>query len=58
MPVYVNTNNIKRFFKLADTKLQCSNTNIYNLCKDSLRIEKAWYLYNKIRKEELRRWWD
>ena len=58
MPVYVNMNNIKRFFKVVDTKLQCSNPNIYNLCKDSLRIEKAWHLYNKIRKEELRRWWD
>ena len=28
------------------------------LIKDNLRIEKAWYLYNKIRYNHLRDWWD
>lgn len=53
MPVYVNTRNYKRFWKHCP-----ENINLGELYKDYLRIEKAWYLYNKIRKEHLREFWD
>lgn len=53
MPIYVNTKNYKRFWKHYP-----ENSNLEELDKDYLRIEKAWYLYNKIRKEHLREWWD
>lgn len=50
MPIYVNTKNSKRFWEgfIKNSELN----------KDYLRIEKAWYLYNKIKKEHLRDWWD
>lgn len=53
MPIYVNTRNAKRFWKGYKEDSQ-----IKDLLKDYLRIEKAWYLYNKIRQEQLREWWD
>lgn len=53
MPIYVNTKNYKRFWKHYP-----ENSNLEELDKDYLRIEKAWYLYNKIRKEHLREWWS
>ena len=53
MPVYVNTKNYKRFWIHYS-----EHNNLEELHKDYLRIEKAWYLYNKIRKEHLREWWD
>lgn len=53
MPIYVNTKNYKRFWKHYP-----ENSNLEELHKDYLRIEKAWYLYNKIRKEHLREWWS
>lgn len=54
MPIYVNTKNAERFWKYYN---KCSNIN-NAIQEDHLRIEKAWYLYNKIRKERLRNWWD
>ena len=57
MPVYVNTRNASRFIsKYAIDKLE--NPRIGVLITDNLRIEKAWYLYNKIRYNHLRDWWD
>ena len=53
MPIYVNTRNAKRFWRGYKEDFQ-----INDLFKDYLRIEKAWYLYNKIRQEHLRMWWD
>lgn len=53
MPVYVNTRNYKRFWEHYP-----EHNNLEELHKDYLRIEKAWYLYNKIREEHLREWWD
>lgn len=53
LPIYVNDTNAKRFWKNYPKK-----SKIPELIKDSLRITKAWYLYNKIRKEELFHWWD
>lgn len=54
MPIYVNDRNAKRFWEYYQT----DDLKLSNLHKDYLRIEKAWYLYNKIRKESLRNWWD
>lgn len=51
MPVYVNTRNYRRFF-LVD--LDINNP----LIKCSIRQEKAWHLYCKIREYFMRTWWD
>lgn len=53
MPIYVNTRNYKRFWRHYP-----EHNNLEELHKDYLRIEKAWYLYNKIREEHLREWWS
>ena len=51
MSVYVNTKNYRRFFtinlKIDDPLVVCS-----------IREEKAWHLYCKIRKYFMRTWWD
>lgn len=51
MPVYVNTKNYRRFFpmnlKIHDPLIVCS-----------IREEKAWHLYCKIREYFMRTWWD
>lgn len=51
MPVYVNTKNYKRFFikdmETDDPLIVCS-----------IREEKAWHLYCKIREYFMRTWWD
>lgn len=57
MLIYVNIKNYKRFMAYPpfyETSLEQGN----EFYKDRLRIEKAWYLYNKIRKDHLRNWWD
>lgn len=54
IPIYVNERNYKRFWK----NYPIDKIQLKELYKDYLRIEKAWYLYNKIRKETLRQWWD
>ena len=51
MPVYVNTKNYRRFFPI--------NLEIHDpLVVCSIREEKAWYLYCKIREYFMRTWWD
>lgn len=51
MPVYVNTKNYRRFFpinlEIHDPFIVCS-----------IREEKAWHLYCKIREYFMRTWWD
>ena len=51
MPVYVNTKNYKRFF-IRDMEINDPLT----VC--SIREEKAWHLYCKIREYFMRTWWD
>ena len=51
MPVYVNTKNYKRFF-IKDMETNDPLT----VC--SIREEKAWHLYCKIREYFMRTWWD
>lgn len=48
---HINTKNWKRF---------CSKDLNWDLpiFKNCLRIEKSWYLYNKLRFERMRTWWD
>lgn len=53
LPVYVNDRNYKRFWKYYKNTPELEVLN-----KDNLRIEKAWYLYHKIRLEHLREFWD
>ena len=51
MPVYVNTRNYRRFF-LIDLDVDDP------LIKCSIREEKAWHLYCKMREYFMRTWWD
>lgn len=53
---YVNTRNAQRFSKMPMEYY--TDSNIKGLYLDHLRVEKAWYLYNKFRKYWLRTWWD
>ena len=51
MPVYVNIKNYRRFFPI--------NLEIHDpLIVCSIREEKAWHLYCKIREYFMRTWWD
>lgn len=53
---YVNTQNIKRFFpKINLNRIEPCTWNHLSI---SLRIEKAWHLYHKIRVLHMREWWD
>ena len=56
IPVYVNISNYKRFYPVKRDELENANTG--PLMKDRLRVEKAWYLYNKIKLYKMRSWWD
>lgn len=48
---HINIKNWKRFWpKAADLSKP--------ILQDHLRREKAWYLYNKLRFERMRTWWD
>lgn len=50
---HINIKNWKRFWpKAADLDLSKP------ILQDYLRREKAWYLYNKLRFECMRNWWD
>ena len=50
---HINIKNCKRFWpKAADLDLSKP------ILQDHLRIEKAWYLYNKLRFERMRTWCD
>lgn len=53
---YVNTSNYKRFFPQIE-KEDFDKPNIGNILKDSLRREKAWYLYHKLKFNKMRHWW-
>lgn len=50
---YINIKNWKRFCP-KDTSLDWNTP----ILKDYLRREKAWYLYNKLRFERMRTWWN
>lgn len=56
IPVYVNTRNSGRF--------QSINPALYAdpksgpMHKDSLRVEKAWHIYHRLRVQYMRSWWD
>lgn len=53
---YVNIRNAYRFSKMP---MECyTDSNIRGLNLDHLRVEKAWYLYHKLRTYCLRQWWD
>lgn len=56
LPVYVNTKNSKRFSKIDPEKFNDPKSG--DLWKDRLRVEKAWYLYNKLKYQYLFGWWD
>lgn len=50
---YINTKNYGRFWPQAnDLDLKKP------ILQDHLRREKAWYLYNKLKYERMRTWWD
>lgn len=49
---YINPKNIDRFF--PKDALSIYEINIL----PSLRIQKAWYLYNKLRYYYMKEWWD
>lgn len=51
MSVYVNTKNYRRFFPI---NLEIDDP----LAVCSIREEKAWHLYCKIREYFMRTWWD
>lgn len=57
MLIYVNKTNFKRFF--IEKRYPISES-FYNseIFKYSLRQEKAWYLYHKLRLYYMRTWWD
>lgn len=46
---YVNTKNINRFISIDKYDIDILPT---------LRTEKAWYLYNKLRYYYMKEWWD
>ena len=50
---HINIKNCKRFWPEA-ANLDLSKP----ILQDNLRREKAWYLYNKLRFERMRTWWD
>jgi hypothetical protein len=52
MPVYVNTRNYRRFFSKDISNID------EPIVKCSVREEKAWCLYCKIREYFMRTWWD
>lgn len=53
---------IDRHINIKNWKRFCPKTVNYDwdapILKDYLRREKAWYLYNKLRFECMRTWWD
>lgn len=56
IPLYINTKNRNRFLEVSDETIK--NNDIKDIILDDIRAEKAWYIYNKIREEHLREWWD
>lgn len=56
MPIYVNTTNSERFCKISKDKFE--DPKVGPLMKDHLRVQKAWYLYHKLRTYHMKSWWD
>lgn len=54
---YVNIRNATRFNPKLDMSY-FNNSKDEDLIKDSLRVEKAWNLYHKLRQYKMRSWWD
>lgn len=57
--LYINLKNINRF--LCPSMSEWTLKNIENgelMAREGLRVQKAWYLYNKLRYYFLRNWWD
>ena len=52
--IYVNTKNKYRYFRKDKLSEKCFN----NISKATLREEKAWYLYCKMREYWFRTFWD
>ena len=68
---YVNIKNIHRFFSPPMVQYLLEDMHRHTLCDmdvsfislreyalESIRCQKAWYLYNKLRFLQLRNWWD
>lgn len=55
-PVYVNVRNYKRFIPCLD--INKYNKSLLPHLHSNIRIEKALYLYNKIRAYRMQSWWD
>lgn len=53
---YVNIRNAHRFSKMP--MKYYTDSDIRGLHLDHLRVEKAWYLYHKLRTHHMREWWD
>lgn len=53
---YINVRNWKRFF--TEGGIEGGIGFDKPILKDSLREEKAWHLYNKIKLYNMRGWWD
>lgn len=56
IPVNVNTRNAHRFSSMKLDLYEDPRSG--NMYKDSLRTEKAWHLYNRMRLYFLQSWWD
>ena len=52
---YINTRNSKRFSKADYDKYPEDSRPLF---LDSLRVQKAWYLYNKLKYYWEKSWWD
>lgn len=55
--VYVNTRNFSRFISNATYDELFGKPMIAGLCKDALRLKKAWALYYKLREQYTKGWW-
>ncbi len=56
IPVYVNYKNALRFSNMDPSNY--SDPKSGALWQSHLRIEKAWYIYHKLRLYFMRTWWD
>lgn len=54
IPVYVNTRNSNRFWKMDSKYFDPPRGNLY---RDMLRIRKAWNLYHKLKCYCMQGWW-
>ena len=55
--LYVNTRNAARFIEFDFTNPNVNESSEISH-KESLRVHKAWYLYNLIRTYRMFAWWD